>query len=410
MKSNIWYISKYANIAPYGANSRHANFCKIFSEAKNGYKVRLITSNSSHLKDTLPQFSSSYKDMEFDGYHVTWVNTPNYTKAASIKRILSWFWFEFFVILMAFNKKYEKPDVVIASSLSIMSVLSGCFYKKFYKAKFIFEVRDIWPQTLIDLNGMTTKHPLVWFLDKVESLGYRYADEIVGTMPGLYIHVEEKVGLGNKVNFIPQGVSLKFHSDSQEKVDEQFIEDFIPKNKFIVTYAGTLGKANAMECVIKAAEILDKEGNNEIVFLIVGKGGLKKELMELASHLGNVIFAPAVKKEQVQHILSLSDLLVASVRDEGIYKYGISLNKFVDYMYSKKPVLCMFSGYQSMLNEAECGEFTPAGNSHLFAKTIKKYKALPAYKLESMGAKGHRFLVEKRNFNVLGKQFMDLFK
>jgi hypothetical protein len=410
MKSNIWYVSKYANIAPYGGNSRHANFCKIFSEAKNSYNVRLITSNSSHLKNTLPQFSGSYKDMAFDGYQVTWVNTPNYTKSASIKRIFSWFWFELFVILMAFNKKYEKPDIVIASSLSIMSVFSGCFYKKIFKAKFIFEVRDIWPQTLIDVNGMSPKHPLVWFLDKVESLGYRYADDIIGTMPGLNIHVEEKVGLGNKVTFIPQGVNLYFYMNLQEKIDAQFIENFIPKNKFIVTYTGTLGKANAMKAVIKAAEILDKEGNNEIVFLIVGNGGLKKELMELASHLDNVIFAPAVKKEQVQHILSLSHLLVASVRNDNIYKYGLSLNKFVDYMYSKKPIICMFSGYRTMINEAGCGEFTPADNSHQFAETIKKYQSLPSHKLECMGAKGHNFLVEKRNFNVLGKQFMELFK
>ena len=224
MNKKVWYISKYANISAYGADTRQANFCKEF--AKAGHKVRLITSNSSHLYSNLPEFKSSYKDIENDGYKVTWVNTLKYSKATSLKRIISWFWFEFFVLMMAFHKQYKKPDVVIASSLSILSVLSGCFYKRFYKAKFIFEVRDIWPQTLIDLKGFSHKHPLIWLLSKVERLGYKYSDSIVGTMPGLKDHVENEVGLGSKVISIPQGINLDFYKENQKELSLDFIETY----------------------------------------------------------------------------------------------------------------------------------------------------------------------------------------
>ena len=168
MENNVWYISKYANIKEYGADTRQASFCKEF--AKAGYNVRLITSNSSHLYNHLPKFKSRYFDEKSNDFSVTWVNTLKYSKATSIKRIFSWLWFDFFVLMMAFNKRYEKPDVVIASSLSLFTVLTGCFYKKFYKAKFIFEVRDIWPQTLIDLKGFSANHPLIWLLSKIERL------------------------------------------------------------------------------------------------------------------------------------------------------------------------------------------------------------------------------------------------
>jgi hypothetical protein len=254
VNKKVWYISKYANISAYGADTRQANFCKEF--AKAGHKVRLITSNSSHLYSNLPEFKSSYKDIENDGYKVTWVNTLKYSKATSLKRIISWLWFEFFVLMMAFHKQYKKPDVVIASSLSILSVLSGCFYKRFYKAKFIFEVRDIWPQTLIDLKGFSHKHPLIWLLSKVERLGYKYSDSIVGTMPGLKDHVENEVGLGSKVISIPQGINLDFYKENQKELSLDFIETYIPKNKFIVTYTGTIGDANALNYIVSAAKVL----------------------------------------------------------------------------------------------------------------------------------------------------------
>ena len=408
MNKNVWYISKYANVNAYGADTRQASFCNEF--AKAGHNVRLITSNSSHLYNTLPEFKSRYKDMENDGYKITWVNTLKYSKATSIKRILSWVWFEFFVLIMAFRKQYEKPDIVIASSLSILSVLSGCFYKRFYKARFIFEVRDIWPQTLIDLKGFSQKHPLIWLLSKVEKLGYKYSDSIVGTMPGLKDHVESEVGLGNKVASIPQGVNLDFYTENKQELPSDFIENYIPKNKFIVTYAGTMGDANALEYIVSAAKVMQSEQVSNVHFLLVGDGYLKEQLIEQARGINNITFAPAIKKEQVQHVLSLSNLLVASVKNEKIYRYGISLNKFIDYMYAKKPIVCMFSGYPSMINEANCGEFTPAEDVQSFFDAIKKHQKMSVAELNELGENGYRFLVEQRDFSILGNKYMELFK
>lgn len=406
MNKVVWYISKYANVKKFGAETRQASFCQKFAE--NGYDVRLVVSDSSHLYSGLPDIEGRYLELKNDNYDVTWVNTVKYKSATSIRRFISWFWFELFVILLPFFKKHKKPDIVIASSLSIMSVLSGSFFKLFFKSKFIFEIRDIWPQSLIDLKGLSKKHPLIYFLSLVEKLGYKYADEIVGTMPGLAKHVDSIIGQNDKVHFIPQGVSLNFYQHEQGSVSPEYIRSYLPKNKFIVTYAGTFGVANALDYIIEAARKL--EGcNSNIHFVLVGNGREEDKLKKQAKGLSNITFAPRVNKEQVQSILCLSDVLIASVKDEKVYQFGISLNKFIDFMFAKKPIVCMFSGYPSMINEANCGEFTPSENPEALAEVLVKYANMPKEHLDQLGMNGYNFLVEKRNFDVLSRQYMELF-
>lgn len=404
-KYNIWYVCKYANILPYGADSRHTSFCKEFAKKHN---TRLITSNSSHLFNDLPKLDKRYEDMEYEGMQVTWIDTLQYPRATSIKRVFSWVWFEIFVVLMAFKKRYEKPDVVIASSLSLFSVVSGAVFKKLFKAKFIFEVRDIWPQTLVDLKGISAKHPAVWLLSKFEKFGYRYADKIVGTMPNLAEHVEKVVGMGHKVEFIPQGVSLSFYENDQQSVDQEYIENYLPADKFIVTYAGTLGVAYALDKIVETARKFKQENNDKVHFVFLGDGIEKAKLQELAKDLDNITFAPRVKKEQVLSVLQRSDILLHSFKMEPVFEYGISPNKFVDYMYAKKPIICMFSGFPSMINEADCGQFVPSEDSQALHDVLVEYMGLSKEELEQKGENGYRFLVEKRNFPVLAEKYLSV--
>lgn len=404
MKKKIWYVSKYANIAKYGADTRQSNFCAEF--AKQGNNVRLITSNSSHLYKELPKFSGLYLDTKYSDFSVTWVNTFQYKNHSGVRRILSWLHFEISVIFISMRKKYEKPDIFIASSLSLLSVLSAIFYKKFFNSKFIFEIRDIWPKTLVDIGDFSNSNVLVWILRYIEHLGYRHSDLIVGTMPGLHLHVEKEVGLGSKVIHIPQGVDLDFYLNHQKDLSDDFIKKYIPKDRFLVTYTGSCGPANALDNIVDAASILmEKYNNSRIHFLIVGEGNSKEDLMLRASSLKNITFAPSVNKNQVQHILSLSDLLVCPVRNDPVYEYGMSPNKFIDYMMAKKPIICLFSGLHSMLNEAECGEFIPSGDIEGLINSINKYKRMNQAERNKIGLNGYNFLVEKQNYAILSKRF-----
>ncbi len=404
---SVWYISKYANILKYGANTRQFSFCKGFK--KLGYKPTLIVGNSSHLYDTLPKFQGDFFHEKYENVDIIWINLPKYKKATSVKRFWTWLLFEYKIIKLYKKFPANNPDVVIASSLSILSIISGVFLKYKLKAKFIFEVRDIWPQTLIDLNGLSKFHPIVLTLRTLEKFGYKKADLIVGTMSGLYRHVIQSVNVPEgKVINIPQGVDLDFYNLNQEKLDNGFVNKYFPKNKFTIVYAGTLAISYALDKVIKAAEILNTTNPN-VHFLFLGNGLEKEALQKQAKGLNNVTFVPRIPKEQVLDFLSRSSVLLHSFKMKKVFEYGISPNKFIDYMYSARPIIVMFSGHQSLINQANCGIFIESEDYISLAEVIEEYYKKSYKELDKLGQNGKDYLLNNLTFEILSKKYSKLF-
>ncbi len=403
---NVWYISKYASTLKYGANSRQFSFCKSFKQ--KGINPTLIIGNSSHLNDKLPRFEGEFFHEIENGVNIIWINLPKYKNATSVKRFWTWVLFEYKIIRI--HKKFsdKKPDVVIASSLSLLSIISALFIKNKYAAKFVLEVRDIWPQTLKDLMGISVYNPIYILLRQIEKRGYKCADNIVGTMPGLHKHVTKTVNADKVVN-IPQGVDLEFYSDNQEELDIEFINKYFPKDKFIITYAGTLGISYALDKVVEAAIKLEKI-NPDIHFLLLGDGIEKEKLLLKAEGLSNITFVPRINKSKVLSFLSKSDILLHSFQMKKVFEYGISPNKFIDYMYSARPIIVMFSGYPSLINDAKCGEFIPSEDVEALINTIEKYYNLSKEELNLIGNNGKEYLINNLTFDKLSDKYIKLFK
>lgn len=392
MKKNIWYISKYAVTPKYGFTTRQFIYSKYF--AKQGYNVSLVSSRSSSLKN-VPDIKGLYKLDIIEDVNCYMLNGIPIKLGFNIKRIFSWIEFE--INLKRWNNKMiEKPDVIIVSSLSLLTILNGINFKNKYKAKLVFEVRDIWPLTLLDVGHFSKKNPFYWFLSKIEKLGYKKADLIVGTMPNLNEHVQQTIKSPFKFAYLPMGFDTENLNIAHRDWD-------IPKNKFIVGYAGTIGNANQLDDMLKAAEIL-KDSN--IVFAILGDGPLKETLRKKYGHLDNIIWYPAVEKKEVFSFLDKCDVLVNTWKNVPIYKYGVSPNKWIDYMYAAKPIIVAYSGYPCIINEAECGEFVEAENPKALAYAIEKYSKKDKNELNSIGQKGREYLINNLNYDRLAKKYL----
>ena len=147
---NIWYVSKYASPSKYFFGTRHFYLSEEW--AKKGVDVTIITSNSSHLTNSLPKFKSLTFVEYINGVRTIWINTFKSSKSSGILRVISWFDFDLKVLFFS-KKKLLNPDVIIISSLSLTTLLPAWLLSKKYKAKLVFEVRDIWPLSILILGN-----------------------------------------------------------------------------------------------------------------------------------------------------------------------------------------------------------------------------------------------------------------
>ncbi len=402
MSKTIWYISKYF-VSPDENNSggRGWNLMKKFSS--KGYQSVVISSeNNYRLRFKKPTHNTKVQNLE--GIKLIRLNVFKYSKAKSILRVVSWLHFELSLLLL--NKtKLPTPSVIIVSSLSLFTILNGILLKKKYKSKLIFEIRDIWPLNLTEEENFNTKNPLIMFLGWIEKWGYENSDIIVGTMPNLGEHVKNILGYAKHVECIPMGVVD--NSDLRKtKVVNKYIDKYFNKEYFNIVYAGSIGITNALETFFKAALILKK--NEKIRFVVVGDGNLKNFFKKKYDYLPNVIFAPKVYKNQVQTILSFSNIVYLSVFKSKVWDYGQSLNKVIDYMYAGKPILASYSGYPSMINEAKCGFFVPAEDERALANKIEELFLMSDEELYKIGIKGKKWLLKNRDYNKLSNDYLKI--
>ncbi|EPC4929511.1 glycosyltransferase family 4 protein [Vibrio cholerae] len=402
----IWYISKYANISKYGADTRQAYFSKEFS--KKGYNATLFISNSSHLYSTLPRFSGLFKEECVDGVNIVWINTLKYKDPSSASRMLSWIHFEILVIFYAIKNKKQKPDVVIASSLSLLSVISGLFCKKVFGSKFIFEVRDIWPQSLAELKGLSNSNPIIKVLSWIEYFGYKYSDIIVGTMAKLEDHIRKIVDIEKKVVHIPHGISLEFYKDEQVDIASEFVSKYFSIDKPNFVYAGSFNKAYKLSRLIELAKESRSNGV-DAHYVFIGDGPDADFLKRVSANLCNVSIVPRVNRKELSSILSFADVLLHSFDDKPIFMYGVSPNKFIDYMYAGKPIICIGNVYCPLLEESGSGVVIEPENAQLFYSNASRFISLSADQKRELLIRSRDYIFDELNYGKLSEKYCELF-
>ncbi|CAM8670236.1 RfaG Glycosyltransferase [Comamonadaceae bacterium] len=366
-----------------------------------GCRGVIITSDSNQLAE-VPVLEEPYLLQDSDGIQLWWIRTMKYSVAKSLRRIVSWLDFEWRLWRLP-KDQLPTPDVVVVSSLSLLTVLNGFLLRRRYKCRLVLEIRDIWPLTITEEGGFSRWNPLVLSLGLIEKLGYRYADVIVGTMPNLGEHVASVLGRSKITHCVPMGVD-ETALMMDDPLPGEYVESNIPQGKFIVAHAGTIGITNALDTFLDCAESM--RYNDEVHFLVVGEGDLRLHYQQKYAHLPNLSFAPRVSKQMVQSVLSHCDLLYFSVHISEVWRYGQSLNKVIDYMLSGKPVVASYTGYPSMINEADCGSFVPAGNVAALRGEILRYVSMDATQRDAVGRRGREWILANRRYKTLAQSYL----
>jgi glycosyltransferase involved in cell wall biosynthesis len=268
----------------------------------------------------------------------------------------------------------------------------------------VFEIRDIWPLTMTEEGGFSTRHPLVKFIGMIEKFGYKKSDLIVGTMPNLNAHVKNILGYDKPFFCSPMGFNPeKYAVDIRE--DSSLFEKYIQKNKIIVGYAGSIGITNALETFIDTIKLM--RDNSNLYFLIAGSGDLKQIYEEQLNGQNNVSFLPRIDQDQVKSFLSICDILYLSTKDSKVWKFGQSMNKVVEYMLAGKPIVATYTGFPSMINEANCGLFVQSDKPEDLKNVFLYFANMSEEERLKIGENGRNWIYQYRTYDKLAKEYIN---
>jgi glycosyltransferase involved in cell wall biosynthesis len=394
----VWIINQYAGSPKHGMEFRHFYIAREL--VSQGHTVSIISSSYSHLFSNLPTIKGVYSIENIEGINYCWIKVINYGNASGWKRVLKWF--QFAIRLKgAFKllKKESKPDAIFLSSTSPIGVAATLKMANSLNSKFIFEVKDIWPLTLIEVGNKSPYHPLILLMGYLEKKALKNADIITSNLSNFGQHIKN-LTIDKDFEYIPNGIDFT-QMKNRVPLDKGF-DKIIPPNSFVIGYAGTVGIANALEFVIKAMkQIKDKK----IVLVIVGDGGEKESLQIEAANSDNIIFIPSVSKNQVQSIISLFDVCYIGWRAKKLYEFGISPNKLFDYMYSSTPILHSTNTPLDLVSLANCGLSVEAENVSLIKEGILKFYNMSSQERADLGANGKKYVIENHSYSELAKRY-----
>ncbi|MCK5809369.1 glycosyltransferase family 4 protein, partial [bacterium] len=371
---------------------------------KAGHKTTIITASYSHFLKKYPKMDgNTYQTEDIDGIQYLWIKALTYTKSFDKKRVLKWFQFAFRLFFVA-RKLEDKPDVILCSPTAPFSILPAYFLAKKFRAKLVFEVRDIWPLTLIEIGGFSPNHPLIILMRWFEKFALKKSDIIVSNLMNYTDHIHN-LGLDREANWVSNGIDV----GEMKKIEplEKSVAKKVPKAKFIVGYTGKLGVSNALDHLIESARLL--KDNKDIAFVIVGDGQEKDALIESAKDLENVVFIDSIDKTQVQSMLVSFDVCYIGWKKEELYRFGTSANKVFDYMYSGKPIIQSIDANSDVVQVAECGLSVGAEDSTEIADAILKVSEMTVEERSRLGSNGQKYVLEHFTYEKLAQKYLEIF-
>jgi glycosyltransferase involved in cell wall biosynthesis len=270
------------------------------------------------------------------------------------------------------GKKLDRPDVVYATSTPLMIGYAGRDLARHFGVPFVFEVRDVWPQALI--NTGTLRNPLViWWLRRMERRIYAAADQIVALSPGMKAGVMATGVPDEKVSVITNGSDADlFRPDLDGSAARTRLQ---LGKRFAAVYFGAMGRANGLGYAIEAARVLRDRGRENIVLVLHGSGGMKHVLQARAGEYGltNVVFSDSVPdKAAVAELVAACNacLTIYAATD---HEQSWSPNKMFDALAAGRPILINVPGWlREVIEQNGCGRYTDPKRPEALADALEE--------------------------------------
>lgn len=372
--------------------------------AELGHDVTVVTGFPNHPTGVIrPEYRGQFVKREsVEGIDLlrTWVYCA--ANKGFFRRVLNFLSF-FCSSLILGALLTRKPDVVIGTSPQFFCAVSAYLLSRVKRVPFVFEVRDIWPQSAVEMGALKNRW-LIAALEAIEMYLYRQAALIVPVAESTRDYLIGKGIAPEKIKIITNGVDASYLASSNvtpEEVRQQFrLED-----KFVVSYIGTHGMAHALQVVLNVAKRFSND--SEVHFLFVGEGAEKDNLKRLADQLSlsNLTFLGEQPRERLLGFYRASDVSLVPLRRLAIFQKVLP-SKLFELMGVGCPIICSVEGEAARLvAAAEAGVcIEPEHEDALFA-AIHHLRAEPELR-KRMSANGQQFVQANYLRSVLAEKYL----
>ncbi len=324
-----------------------------------GHEVTVITCAPNFpVGKVYPGYSNSFYQTEtIDGVRVVRVWSYIAANEGAVKRILDYISFGLSSMVTALF--LARPDVIVGTSPQLFAAVSAWLSAKFKRVPFVFELRDLWPESILAVGAMEKG----WAIRKLEqfvSFLYRQADLMVPVTHAFARILEEEGVPADRIEVITNGIEPDAHklTETREAVRERW---GIPQDAFVGGFIGTLGMAHGVSTILEAAEKV--RGDHSLHFVIMGNGAGKAQIKQLAAdkRLDNVTIIDGQPRQDALNVLGAIDVSLVLLKNTPLFETVIP-SKIFEAMAFRKPMLLGVRGESAdiVVNKARAGiAFTP---------------------------------------------------
>jgi glycosyltransferase involved in cell wall biosynthesis len=401
----IVLIAHFAGAPKYGMVYGHYHLAKQW--VRMGHTVTIVAASYAHTRHSQPNIHSRVTEEFIDGIRYLWIKTPSYSPNSKLGRVAGILSFTAQCWLMPLAIK--RADLVICSSHHPFAIHPAKKLAKEFRAKLVFEVRDLWPLTLIELGGLCPQHPFIRLMQMSEDYAYKIADKVVSVLPKADSYMQLHGMDARKFLYVPNGIEINPNKALKELPPNhrQTLRSLKASGKLLVGYAGKIGLSNLLEPFIEA---IAKCEDGNIHAVILGDGEFLPELQRKVHKLeldNQVTFLEVVSRDQVKNFLSYLDIAYVGLPKQPLFRFGVSPTKISDYMLAALPIIYAISAPGDVVAESGAGISCEPEDSDAIYAALIKMRDMGTEARQAMGAQGQKWVIENRDYAVLAKQFLD---
>ena len=406
----ILYVSQYFPPEMGAPAARAAELSRHW--ARLGHNVTVLTGFPNHPTGVVPpEWRARLSKLVYreivDRVHVvrTWLwPLPNRRAHERIRNYAS-----FCLSSAITGLNIEKPDVVIGTSPQLLVALSGWWLAWWKGVPFVFEVRDLWPESLAAVGAGAEGTVLHRTLSAIAGFLYRRATHIVVVTPAFKEHLIRHWRVpAEKVSIVENGVETDLFRDDPSA--GQVRRDLKLEDRFLICYIGTMGMAHGLETLIAAAEKL-QSAEPAAVFLLIGEGAEKQRIIDLAvrRRLNNIRFLDQQPRERIPACISAADVCLVMLKKTDLFKTVIP-TKLLEYMACERPVIVAVDGEaRQIVEKAAAGIFVEPEDSDALVEAIQLL-AGNSEKRRRMGASGRQYIVSRLSREQTARDYIEVLK